>query len=264
MKGLNLLTKIIAVANQKGGVGKTTTAVNLSACVAEKHGKKVLLIDLDPQGNATSGCGVNKKQASPTIYDLLLADELTSDDIKTGIKETKFKNLSILPSTMELVGAEIELTDATKREQRIKRITDKLFDYDYIFIDCPPSLGLMTLNALTAADSVLIPIQCEFYALEGLSQLTNTIRQVKKHYNAALQIEGVLVTMYDGRLNLTMQVLAELKKYFADKMYKTVIPRNVRISEAPSHGMPINYYDKFAKGASAYYQLAEEFLGRQK
>lgn len=264
MKGLNPLTKIIAVANQKGGVGKTTTAVNLSACVAEKYGKKVLLIDLDPQGNATSGCGLNKKQISPSIYDLLLADELTSDDIKAGIKETKFKNLSILPSTMELVGAEIELTDASKREQRIKRITDKLFDYDYIFIDCPPSLGLMTLNALTASDSVLIPIQCEFYALEGLSQLTNTIKQVKKHYNAALQIEGVLVTMYDGRLNLTMQVLAELKKYFSDKMYKTVIPRNVRISEAPSHGMPINYYDKFAKGSTAYYQLAEEFMDRQK
>lgn len=258
------MTKIVAVANQKGGVGKTTTAVNLSACVAEKYGKKVLLIDLDPQGNATSGCGINKKKISPSIYDLLLTDELTSDSIKAAIKETKFKNLSILPSTMELVGAEIELTDASKREKRIKNITDKLFDYDYIFIDCPPSLGLMTLNALTASDSVLIPIQCEFYALEGLSQLTNTIRQVKKHYNAALQIEGVLVTMYDGRLNLTTQVLAEVKKFFADKMYKTVIPRNVRISEAPSHGMPINYYDKFAKGSTAYYQLAEEFMERQK
>ena len=257
------MTKIIAVANQKGGVGKTTTAVNLSACVAEKHGKKVLLIDLDPQGNATSGCGINKKRIFPSIYDLLLTDDVTADVIKSAIKETKFKNLSILPSTMELVGAEIELADTPKREQRIKQITDKLFDFDYIFIDCPPSLGLMTLNALTASDSVLIPIQCEFYALEGLSQLTNTVKQVKKHYNPSLQIEGVLVTMYDGRLNLTMQVLAEVKKFFADKMFKTVIPRNVRISEAPSHGMPINYYDKFAKGSAAYYQLAEEFMERQ-
>ncbi|MBQ6809547.1 MAG: ParA family protein [Clostridia bacterium] len=257
------MTKIISVANQKGGVGKTTTAVNLSACIAEKHGKKVLVMDLDPQGNATSGCGVNKKKLETSVYDLLMADELTSDDVRSAIMETKFKNLSILPSTMDLVGAELELTDASKREARIKRITDKLFDYDYVFIDCPPSLGLMTLNALAASDSVLIPIQCEFYALEGLSQLTNTVKQVKKHFNPSLQIEGVLVTMYDGRLNLTSQVLAEVKKFFADKMFKTVIPRNVRISEAPSHGEPINYYDKFAKGATAYYQLAEEFMERQ-
>lgn len=258
------MTKIIAVANQKGGVGKTTTAVNLSSCIAEKYDKNVLLIDLDPQGNATSGCGINKKKVSPSIYDLLLNEDCSADDIQSCIIKTDFKNLSVIPSTMELVGAELELTDVPKRERRIKHITDKLVGYDFIFIDCPPSLGLITLNALTAAHSVLIPIQCEFYALEGLSQLTNTVKQVKKHYNPSLGIEGVLITMYDGRLNLTVQVLAEVKKFFADIIYKTVIPRNVRISEAPSHGSPINYYDKFAKGSSAYYSLADEFMRQQK
>lgn len=257
------LTKVIAVANQKGGVGKTTTAVNLSSSIAEKYGAKTLLIDLDPQGNATSGCGIRKKCVSPSIYQLLLSENVKDEDIKACIKKTDFKNLFILPSTMELVGAELELTDADRREARLKTVTDRLADYDIVFIDCPPSLGLLTLNAFTAADSVLIPIQCEFYALEGLSQLTNTIKQVKKHYNPLLDIEGVLITMYDGRLNLTVQVLSEVKRFFADKIYKTVIPRNVRISEAPSHGLPINYYDRFAKGAGAYYELADEFMKKQ-
>jgi chromosome partitioning protein len=257
------MPKIIAVANQKGGVGKTTTVVNLSSCIAEK-GKRVLLVDLDPQGNATSGCGINKKHIKYSTYDFLMSDENNNEirEIKKATS-TSYKNLSIIPSTINLAGAEIELVDIEKRESLLKNALSSLQNFDYIFIDCPPSLGLLTLNALTASDSVLIPIQCEFYALEGLSQLTNTIKQVKRLYNNKLEIEGVLITMYDSRLNLTTQVLAEVKKFFADKIFKTVIPRNIKISEAPSYGMPINYYDKNAKGTAAYQELADELINSE-
>ena len=248
--------KIVAVANQKGGVGKTTNVVTLAACIAEK-GKKVLLVDLDPQGNATSGCGINKKKISASVYNALE----NADSAPESVVKTKFDGLFIMPSHMSLAGAELEMVDISGRERLLKNALDKVRDeYDFVFIDCPPSLGLLTVNALTAADSVLIPIQCEFYAMEGLSQLTNTVKQVNRLYNPALDIEGVLVTMYDARLNLTVQVLSEVKRFFYTKMYKTCIPRNVKISEAPSHGMPINHYDRSAKGTVAYRALAEEFL----
>lgn len=253
------MIKTIAVANQKGGVGKTTTVVNLAACMTEK-GVKVLLIDMDAQGNATTGCGIRKKDLQKSSYDLLTDENVKLSDL---VIKTPYHNLWIVPSTMDLAGAELELAEAQGRAKRLENAlktaeTENLFDF--ILIDCPPSLGLVTINALTAADTVLIPIQCEFFALEGLSQLTNTVKQVKKVYNPQLDIEGVLITMFDGRLNLTMQVLAEVKKYFASKTFKTVIPRNVRISEAPSHGKPINYYDRGSKGAKAYAELAEEIL----
>lgn len=259
--------KIIAVANQKGGVGKTTSVVNLASCLAEA-GKKVLLVDLDPQGNATSGCGINKRQIKTSLYQVMIGDA----PLASALTKTKFSNLWILPSNMDLAGAEVELVDVEQREQCLKRALaqpvagsdGEPLVFDFVLIDCPPSLGLLTLNALVCAHTVLIPIQCEFYALEGLSQLTNTIRQVRRLYNPSLDIEGILITMYDGRLNLTTQVLAEVKKYFAGKIFKTVIPRNVRISEAPSHGEPINYYDRHAKGAVAYRELAAEVLQNEK
>lgn len=248
--------KTIAVANQKGGVGKTTTSVNLSACLAYL-GKKTLLIDIDPQGNASSGVGVNKKEIAGCIYDVLIDDE----PMMNYIYETHVENLSIIPATMNLAGAEIELVSAISREIRLKQaLVPVRQQYDYIIIDCPPSLGLLTINALTAADSVLIPVQCEYYALEGLSQLLSTVRLVQKHLNQALEIEGVLLTMLDARTNLGLQVIAEVKKYFGDKVYRSIIPRNVRLSEAPSHGKPIIFYDIRSRGAETYLELTREVI----
>ncbi|MCI9063192.1 MAG: ParA family protein [Clostridia bacterium] len=247
--------KILSIANQKGGVGKTTTTVNLSAILA-KRGKKVLLIDADPQGNATSGLGIGKDVEFST-YDLLISD-IPAKDI---IKVTDIRNLSICPSNMNLAGAEVQLVSMMSREQRMKEKLDEIKDeYDYIFIDCPPSLGLITLNSFTASDSVLIPVQCEYYALEGLGQLFNTVELVKKHLNKSLYIEGALLTMYDIRTNLSNQVVKEVKKYFNNKVYKTVIPRNVRVSEAPSYGLPITIYDPHSKGAKSYEKFGKEFL----
>lgn len=247
--------KIIAVANQKGGVGKTTTTVNLSTILA-KRGNKVLLIDTDPQGNATSGLGVEKESEFST-YDLLITD-VTMENI---IQETAIKNLKICPSNINLAGAEVQLVSMMSREQRMKEKLDLIKDdFDYILIDCPPSLGLITLNAFTASDSVLIPVQCEYYALEGLGQLLNTIELVRKHLNKGLYVEGALLTMYDIRTNLSNQVVKEVKRYFENKVYKTVIPRNVRVSEAPSYGMPITIYDPHSKGAKSYEKFTKEFL----
>ena len=247
--------KIISVANQKGGVGKTTTTVNLSTILAKK-GKKVLLIDTDPQGNATSGLGVSK-DVELSVYDILIGDT----EFDETLQETAIKNLKVCPSNISLAGAEVQLVSMMSREQRLKTKLDKIKDqYDYILIDCPPSLGLVTLNAFTAADSVLIPVQCEYFALEGLGQLLNTVNLVKKHLNKNLEIEGALLTMYDARTNLSNQVVKEVKKYFEDKVYKTVIPRNVRLSEAPSYGMPITVYDPRSKGAKAYEKFAKELL----
>ncbi|MBS4207163.1 AAA family ATPase [Bacillus sp. FJAT-50079] len=248
------MEKIISIANQKGGVGKTTTSVNLGACLAY-IGKKVLLIDTDPQGNATSGAGVDKGEVHQCIYDVLVDDV----KIKEIIKETAVENLHVAPATIQLAGAEIELVPTISREVRLKRAVDEIKDqYDYIIIDCPPSLGLLTINALTASDSVLIPVQCEYYALEGLSQLLNTVRLVQKHLNHHLMIEGVLLTMLDARTNLGIQVIQEVKKYFQNKVYRTIIPRNIRLSEAPSHGQPIIVYDPKSRGAEVYLELAKE------
>ena len=247
--------KVISVANQKGGVGKTTTTVNLATLLAKK-GKKVLLIDTDPQGNATSGLGVTK-ELELSVYDVLVGE--TSLD--ESIQETAIKNLKICPSNISLAGAEVELVSMMSREQRLKVKLDEVKEkYDYILIDCPPSLGLITLNAFTASNSVLIPVQCEYFALEGLGQLLNTVNLVKKHLNKDLEIEGALLTMYDARTNLSNQVVKEVKKYFENKVYKTVIPRNVRLSEAPSYGMPISIYDPKSKGAKAYEKFTKEFL----
>lgn len=252
--------KIIAILNQKGGVGKTTTAVNLAAAVG-LAGKKVLLADADPQGNSTSGYGINKKQTSVTMYELLVGTGKTEN----AVLKTQFKNIDVIPSSMNLAAAEIELIEMEQRESQMKMALAGVRDkYDYIFIDCPPSLGQISINALVACDTVLVPIQCEYYALEGLSQLTASIRQVKRLYNPTIEIEGIVLTMYDGRLNLTQQVVEEIKKYFGAKLYKTVIPRAVRLSEAPSYGMPIQYYDKRSKGSDAYNDLAKEFLKRNR
>ena len=247
--------KVISVANQKGGVGKTTTTVNLSTMLAKK-GKRVLLIDTDPQGNATSGLGITK-ELELSVYDVLVGD---TEMIET-LQESNIKNLTVCPSNISLAGAEVELVSMMSREQRLKTKLDEIKDnYDYIFIDCPPSLGLITLNAFTASDSVLIPVQCEYFALEGLGQLLNTVNLVKKHLNKNLEIEGALLTMYDARTNLSNQVVKEVKKYFENKVYKTVIPRNVRLSEAPSYGMPISLYDPKSKGAKAYEKFTKEII----
>ena len=252
--------KIIAVANQKGGVGKTTTAVNLTAALGAK-GKKVLLVDVDPQGNSTSGLGINKRDLKGSTYELLLS----MVPAQQVLLHTPFKNVDILPSNIALAGAEIELVEMENRAMRLKNALIKLKPaYDYILIDCPPSLGIITLNAFAACDTLLIPIQCEYYALEGLSQLMSTLRQVKRLYNPQIEIEGVLLTMYDSRLNLTLQVVEELKKYFPQKIYHTVIPRNVRLSEAPSFGQPVMYYDRTSKGCAAYEELAAEDLKKNK
>lgn len=252
------MSKVIAVANQKGGVGKTTTAVNLSACLA-KMGKKVLIIDIDPQGNATSGLGVDTKEIEKSIYDVLI----NSASIEEIMKETDYKNLYICPSSPALSGAEVELVTVMGREYQLKSATEQIREeFDYIIMDCPPSLGLVTLNAFTACDSVLVPIQCEYYALEGLSSLTGTIKRVKQVLNPKIEIEGVLLTMFDARTNLAIQVVDEVKKYFPDKVYKTIIPRNVRLSEAPGFGQPIIVYDPASRGSESYIDLAEELVER--
>jgi len=254
------LKKAIAIFNQKGGVGKTTTNINLAACLSLMD-KKVLILDIDPQGNTTSGMGISKKGLRNTMYEILVDDKL---DPRKAIIHTNIKNLDIIPASVQLAGAEIELVQLEGREKRLKKALNKIKDdYDYVFIDCPPSLGLLTINSLTAVDSVLIPIQCEFYALEGVSQLMSTIELVKKNLNPDLEIQGVILSMFDGRTNLSIQVVEEVKKYFREKVYSTVIPRNVRLAEAPSFGMPITEYDPRSKGAEAYRDFAEEFLEQE-
>ncbi|MBQ7499456.1 MAG: ParA family protein [Clostridia bacterium] len=249
---------IIALANQKGGVGKTTSAVNIAASLG-RLGKKTLLVDSDPQGNATSGVGVGRKQLASSLYDALIGRVKTEE---TVIK-TQFDNLYLCGSDMSLAAAEFELVNVDNRESRMKNALDGIKDsYDYIIIDCPPSLGILTINSLCAADGVIIPMQCEYYALEGLSQLIMTIRRVKQLYNPKIDITGILITMYNGRLSLSIQVLNELKKYYADKIFSSSVPRNVRLSEAPSHGKPIYYYDRNSRGSWAYLEVAEEIVER--
>ena len=254
------MAKVIAIVNQKGGVGKTTTSINLSASLAYK-GKRVLLVDIDPQGNATSGSGIDKHSIKKSVYDVLINDM----DINETIRETSVEHLKICPSNIQLAGAEIELVPLISREMRLKSAFEDIRgDYDFILIDCPPSLGLLTLNALTSADTVLVPIQCEYYALEGLTQLMSTIKLITKHLNRQLGVEGVVLTMYDPRTNLSIQVVEEVRKHFNSKVYRTIIPRNVRLSEAPSHGLPIIQYDEKSKGSVAYLELAEEVIEASK
>lgn len=252
--------RIIAIANQKGGVAKTTTAINLGAGLS-LLGKKVLIVDLDAQGNATSGLGIDREAVTHCIYDVMINDA----PAKSVIIQTSVENLEVIPSTIQLAGAEIELVTAVARENKLKKALDKLRDkYDYIYLDCPPSLGLLTINALTAADGILIPVQCEYYALEGLGQLMKTIQLVQKHLNKDLIIEGILLTMFDARTNLAIQVVDEVKNHFKGKVYSSIIPRNVRLSEAPSHGKPIMLYDSKSRGSEVYQDLAKEVVENEK
>lgn len=252
--------KTVAIFNQKGGVGKTTTCVNFAAALGDR-GKKTLLVDADPQGNTTSGVGVDKSVIANSTYDILI-NKIPAKDIVT---QTQFKNLYILPATMNLAGAELELAEAEDRYTALKKALAPLVaDFDYIVIDCPPSLGLLSLNALTASDTLIVPLQCEYYALEGLSQLLSTVRTVKQYYNEHLELEGVVYTMYDSRLKLTQQVIDEVNKYFPNKAYNTMIPRSVKLAEAPSFGLPVIYYEKYSKPSFAYKKFADEFLKKQK
>lgn len=254
------MSKTIAIFNQKGGVGKTTTCINMAAALGAK-GKKTLLVDIDPQGNTTSGVGIDKYYVAYSTYDMLVDDGITARSI---LLETGYKNLSILPATMHLAGAELELAELEGRNSVLKMSLATLrMEFDYIIIDCPPSLGLLSINALVAADTVIVPLQCEYYALEGLSQLVTTVRTIKQHYNEHLEIEGVLFTMYDSRLKLNQQVSEEVNKFFPNKAYKTMIPRSVKIAEAPSYGEPVIYYEKYSKPSFAYRKFVDEFLKAQ-
>lgn len=251
--------KTISIFNQKGGVGKTTTCINFAAALGKK-GKKTLLVDLDPQGNTTSGVGIDKSDIEVSTYDILINDESAKD----AVIQTEFKNLSILPANMNLAGAELELAENENRFKVLKKaLATLVMDYDYIIIDCPPSLGLLSLNSLTASDTLIVPLQCEYYALEGLSQLVSTVRTVKQNYNEHLELEGIVFTMYDNRLKLNQQVIEEVDKFFPNKAYKTVIPRSIKLAEAPSFGKPILYYEKYSKPSFAYKKFADEFLKKQ-